>query len=122
MKKGTTIILWILAALIVYDIFINNKIKTDIEMYENKIEMLQTKIDSVNVLNKKIDNKIDYLYSQIEVIDKDIIKVQSNIKDIKTTTNEKINSVNQYNFSELEQFFTKRYSKRLNSTFKNSNR
>ena len=122
MEKKINIIILIIAILLVYNIFVDNKIKTDIESYESKIEALQHKIDSVNLLNKRIDTKIDYIYSQIEVIDEDILKVQSNIKDIKNSTNEQVDSINNYNFSELEQFFTERYSKRLNNTSEDSNR
>lgn len=122
MEKKINLIVWVIAILLIYNTFVNNKIKTDIESYESKIKALQHKIDSVDLLNKKIDTKIDYIYSQIEVIDEDILKVQSNIKDIKILTNEQVESINNYNFSELEQFFTERYSKGLDSTPEDSNR
>lgn len=122
MNSKPSFIIWILAALIVYNIFINNKIKTNIEEYESKIENLQTKVDSVNILNKELDMKINSLHTQIEIIDSDISNVQNNISVIKTKTNEKINSVDQFTFTELEQFFTARYSQRLNSTSQGTNR
>jgi peptidoglycan hydrolase CwlO-like protein len=122
MKKGQSTIIWILAALVVYNIFINNKIRTNIEEYESKIENLQTKVDSVNTLNKELDMKINSLHTQIEIIDSDISNVQTNIRTIKNKTNEKINSVDQFTFTELEQFFTARYGQRLDSTSQNSNR
>jgi peptidoglycan hydrolase CwlO-like protein len=115
MKTGQTTILWILAALMVYNVFINNKIKTNIQEYEDKIDNLQTKVDSVNTLNKELDDKIDGLHEQIDIIDTDISKVETNITNIKNKTNEKINSVDKFTFTELEQFFTARYSQRLDS-------
>lgn len=116
MKKGQSVVMWILAALIVYNIFINNKIQTNIQEYEDKIDNLQTKVDSVNTLNRELDMKINSLHTQMELIDSDISNVQNNIKTIKKQTNEKVNSVDNYSFTELELFFTERYSKRLDST------
>ena len=118
MKKGQSVIIWILTALMVYNIFINNKIRTNIQEYEDKIENLQTKVDSVNTLNKELDMKINSLHTQMEIIDSDISNVQTNIRTIKNKTNEKVNSVDQYTFTELEQFFTARYSQRLDSISK----
>lgn len=122
MKRGQSTVIWILAALMVYNIFINNKIKTNIEEYEGKITNLQTKVDSVNTLNKKLDSKINNLHSQIEIIDSDINNVQSNIRTIKNKTNEKINTVDNFTYNELEKFFTERYEKRLDSTSQGTNR
>ena len=41
MNRGNTFIIWIVAALMVYNIFINNKIKTDIRGYKDKITNIQ---------------------------------------------------------------------------------
>ena len=113
MKNGQSVIIWILAALMVYNIFINNKIRTNIKEYEDKIDNLKTKIDSVNILNKELDNNINSLHTQMEVIDLDISNVKSNISVIKRRTNEQVNSVDQFTFTELQQFFTARYSDQI---------
>ena len=122
MKRGQSVVIWILAALMVYNIFLNNKIQTNIQEYEDKIDNLQTKVDSVNTLNKELDMKINSLHTQIEIIDSDISNVQTNIKSIKRKTNEKTNSVDKFTFTELEQFFAKRYEKRLDSTSQSTSR
>lgn len=122
MKKGQSVVIWILAALMVYNIFINNNIQTDIAGYEAKIENLQSKVDSTNALNKELDMKINSLHTQIEIIDSDISAVQSNIKTIKRKTNEKVNTVDRFTFVELEQFFADRYKERLDSTATGTNR
>ena len=83
MKKEQSVIIWILAALMVYNLFLNTKIRTNIQEYEDKIDNLQTKVDSVNLVNRQIDGKINSLHSQIEVIDSDISNVQASIKKIK---------------------------------------
>jgi|TARA_R110002126_G_scaffold93754_1_gene221950 peptidoglycan hydrolase CwlO-like protein len=115
MKKEQSVIIWILAALMVYNLFLNTKIRTNIQEYEDKIDNLQTKVDSVNLVNRQIDGKINSLHSQIEVIDSDISNVQASIKKIKQKTNEKVNSVDQFSFTDLEQFFSVRYQNRLDS-------
>jgi len=125
MKRGESVLIWILAALMVYNVFLNNQIKTDIKKYEGKIDSLQTKVDSVSILNKELDNKINSLHTQMEIIDSDISNVKTNISVIKRKTNEKINSVDQFTFLELEQFFSARYSdqiRRLDSTAQGTNR
>jgi len=125
MKRGESVLIWILAALMVYNVFLNNQIKTDIKKYEGKIDSLQTKVDSVSILNKELDNKINSLHTQMEIIDSDISNVKTNISVIKRKTNEKINSVDQFTFLELEQFFTARYSDQirgLDSTAQSTNR
>ena len=125
MKRGESVLIWILAALMVYNVFLNNQIKTDIKKYEGKIDSLQTKVDSVSILNKELDNKINSLHTQMEIIDSDISNVKTNISVIKRKTNEKINSVDQFTFLELEQFFTARYSDQirgLDSTPQSTNR
>lgn len=115
MKNTQNIIILILAGLILYNIFLNNTIKTNVQEYEDKIDLLQTKVDSVNSLNKELDSKINNLNNQITLIDTDIDNVQSNITTIKTKTNEKINSVDSFTYSDLEQFFADRYKERFNS-------
>ena len=125
MKKGQSVVIWILAALMVYNVFLNNKIQTNIQEYEDKIDNLQTKVDSVNTLNKELDMKINSLHTQMEIIDSDISNVQTNISKIKKQTDDKVDSVDKFTFVELEQFFTARYSdqiRRLDSTSQSTNR
>ena len=58
--------------------------------------MLDNKMDSVNTHVTEITNEINY--------------IDNNISVIKQKTNEKINIVDTYTASELEQFFTDRYN------------
>ena len=91
-----------------------NQLKTDIEMYNQKIDSIQHNIDSVVLVNKNLDIKIDSISSEIGLLDTDITSVNTNIKNIKVNTNEKVNSVNKFNFSDLNQFFTNRYESDTN--------
>jgi peptidoglycan hydrolase CwlO-like protein len=97
--------------------FLNmRELKTDIEAYNEKIDNLATEIDSVQQLNKELDDRIQSLHSEIELIDSDIDKVQNNITNIKKNTDEKINRIDSLTTSELQKFFTDRYDSILTRT------
>ena len=90
--------------------FLNmQELKTDIESYNQKIDNLAKEIDSVQELNKELDDRIQSLHSEIELIDSDIDRVQNGITNIKNETNEKVNRVDSLTISELQKFFTDRY-------------
>ena len=108
------IVLIIIALLCLYNIFNTNSIKTDVKGYEDKIEALQTKVDSAQAVNEKIDVKIDSVKDNVVNITKEIHHIDNNISIIKQQTDEKINSVDSFTANELEQFFTNRYDKGSN--------
>lgn len=110
MKNGnSSFLLLVIICLLGYNIFSTKQLKTDVEFYNKKIDSIQNNIDSVIIVNKKLDLKIDSIYSEIELLDTNVETVYTNIKNIKINTNEKVNSVNQFNFSDLVKFFTDRY-------------
>ena len=123
-QRYTSLLLLVLIFLVGYNILRTKDIKTDIEGYNKKIDSLQIGIDSVYSLNSKIDSKILFLNSELNSIDNDITKVQTNIKTIKEKQNEKVNNVNQFTFSELLEFFAKRYNNTsgYDSTSQSTNR
>jgi chromosome segregation ATPase len=108
------IVLIIIALLCLYNIFNTNSIKTDVKGYKEKIEALQTKVDSAQAVNEKIDVKIDSVKDNVANITKEIHHIDNNISIIKQQTNEKVNSVDSFTANELEQFFTNRYDKASN--------
>jgi chromosome segregation ATPase len=108
------IILIIIALLCLYNIFNTNSIKTDVKGYKEKIEALQTKVDSAQAVNEKIDVKIDSVKDNVVNITKEIHHIDNNISIIKQQTDEKINSIDSFTANELEQFFTNRYDKGSN--------
>ena len=108
------IVLVIIALLCLYNIFNTNSIKTDVKGYEDKIEALQTKVDSAQAVNEKIDVKIDSVKDNVVNITKEIHHIDNNISIIKQQTDEKINSIDSFTANELEQFFTNRYDKGSN--------
>lgn len=90
--------------------FLNmRELKTDIEAYNEKIDNLGKEIDSVQQLNKELDDRIQSLHSEIELIDSDIDRVQNGITNIKKETDEKVSRVDSLTLNELQEFFAKRY-------------
>jgi peptidoglycan hydrolase CwlO-like protein len=108
-NQSVSFLLLVLICLLGYSIYSTRQLKTDIEMYNQKIDSIQHNIDSVVIANKNLDIKIDSISSEIGLLDTDITSVNKNITNIKVNTNEKVNSVNKFNFSDLNKFFTDRY-------------
>ena len=105
----TNILLVLIACLAGYSIFQTSGIKTDISAYNHKIDSIQKEIDSVQTVNKEITSQIATIDKEIDKVDGSINNVTKNITIIKNQTHEKIDSVNNYNFSDLEKFFSDRY-------------
>lgn len=113
--KDNIILLVIIAGLVGWNIFTTNTIKTDVKGYEKKIESIQTKIDSSQVVNKKIDTKIGEVKENVTTITNQIQHIDKNIKVIKTQTDEKVNNVDNIPDSELELFFTNKYEQPISN-------
>jgi hypothetical protein len=112
-KNKQNILLIIITLLLCYNLFTTNGIKTDINGYKDKIETIQTKVDSAKVVNKQIDTKIDSVKENVVAITKEIHHIDNTITIIKNQTNEKANSAGKFSNVELEQFFASRYNKNL---------
>jgi seryl-tRNA synthetase len=117
-NKDSIILLIIIGALIGWNIFTTNSIKTDVKGYEKKIENIGVKIDSSNVVNKNINDKVGEAKENVEIITNDIRHIDKNIIVIKKQTNEKVNSVDNIPDSELELFFTNKYEQPISNSGK----
>lgn len=109
MKNKSNILLVLITILAAYSIFQGSKIRTDVAGYNAKIDAIQKEIDSVQMENKKLNEQISMIDKEIDKVDGQINGVTKNLTIIKSQTDEKIDSVNNYNFSDLEKFFTDRY-------------
>ena len=116
--KDNIILLVIIGALVGWNIFTTNSIKTDVKGYEKKIENIGVKIDSSNVVNKNINDKVGEVKENVEIITNDIRHIDKNITVIKKQTEEKVNSVDDIPDSELELFFTNKYEQPISNTGK----
>lgn len=99
-----------LIGLFIWNIVMTKKIKTDVRSHKEKLELIQTKIDTTKNENEKLNKKIDTLNSQVNIVYNDISKIENNIKVIKKNTDEKVNSVDIMSDLELKRFFTNRYN------------
>jgi len=104
-----SILLIIIALLAGYNIFTTSGIRTDVVGYNQKIDSIQKEIDSVQTANVELTKQIGVIDQEIDKVDGTINNVTKNITIIKNQTHEKIDSVNNYNFSDLEKFFSDRY-------------
>jgi seryl-tRNA synthetase len=105
----------IIGALVGWNIFTTNSIKTDVKGYEKKIENIGVKIDSSNVVNKNINDKVGEVKENVEIITNDIRHIDKNITVIKKQTDEKVNNVDNIPDSELELFFTNKYEQPISN-------
>ena len=103
------ILLLTLVGFVIYNFFFTQDIQTDVKGYQDKIETLSNQIDTITIANNKLNIKLSEVNNNITEISENIDIVDDNIKNFKQKTNEKINSVDDYTFNELEQFFTNRY-------------
>jgi septal ring factor EnvC (AmiA/AmiB activator) len=115
LQNKQNILLVLVIVLIGYNIFTTNSIRTDVKGYEARIESVQTKIDSAQVINKQIDVKIDSVKENVVSITKEIHHIDNTITIVKKQTDEKTNTVDKFSNPELEFFFTNRYNEN-NST------
>lgn len=97
----------ILVALLVY--IFSYKQPDYIDDHNNKIEVLDLKVDSLSQVNGELTLKIDSLNNQINNLDRQIGLKDNRIKTLKKVTNEKVSAVDSFNNDELERFFTDRY-------------
>jgi peptidoglycan hydrolase CwlO-like protein len=108
-NNKNTILLLIIAALAIYNIFNINGIKTDVKGYKQQIETIQTKVDSAQIVNKVIDGKIQKVDEKVVTVTKEIHHIDNTIIQVKHNTDEKIDSADNYGVNELELFFANRY-------------
>lgn len=116
----TDILIIIIGIMAAYNIFQTKGIKTDISGYNKKIDLIQKEIDSVQVVNNQLTKQIANIDREIDKVDGDISRVTKNITIIKTQTNEKVDAVNEFTFSDLYKFFTDRYEAIGDTTGHNS--
>ena len=115
LQNKQNILILIVIALLGYNIFTTNSIRTDVKGYERRIDSVQTKIDSAQVINKQIDVKIDSVKENVVSITKEIHHIDNTITIVKKQTDEKINTVDKFSNAKLEFFFTNRYNEGLHT-------
>jgi peptidoglycan hydrolase CwlO-like protein len=108
-----TILLIIVIVLSAWNIFTTNSIKTDVKAYKEKIESIQTEVDSAQVVNKEIDKKVSEVKENVVTITKEVEHIDNNLTIVKNNTHEKVTIIDTYSDAELEFFFTNRYNQNI---------
>ena len=103
------ILLAIVIVLVLWNILNTNGIKTDVKSYKEKIENIQVEVDSAQLINKEMDEKVLVIKESVNSITKEIYEIDNNIETVKEQTNEKVINVGFIGNVELERLFTERY-------------
>jgi translation elongation factor P/translation initiation factor 5A len=103
------ILLVIVIVLVLWNILNTNGIKTDVKSYKEKIENIQVEVDSAQLINKEMDEKVLVIKESVNSITKEIYEIDNNIETVKEQTNEKVISVGFIGNVELERLFAERY-------------
>mgnify|MGYP006271430445 CR=1 FL=1 len=114
MKVFKNLLLLVLIVFTVYNIFTGNSIRTDVALYDHKVDSIQKIIDSVEKINDSLNSHISHVDNEINQVQGQITSVNKNITVIKTVTHEKTNAVNDYTIHDLFKFFSDRYQDGLN--------
>jgi len=103
------ILLVIVIVLVLWNILNTNRIKTDVKSYKEKIENIQVEVDSAQLINKEMDEKVLVIKESVNFITKEIYEIDNNIEMVKEQTDEKVISVGFIGNVELEKLFAERY-------------
>jgi len=103
------ILLGIIIILVLWNILNTNGIKTDVKSYKEKIENIQVEVDSAQLINKEMDEKVLVIKESVNFITKEIYEIDNNIEMVKEQTDEKVISVGFIGNVELEKLFAERY-------------
>ena len=104
------ILLLIIIILLLWNWFNTSTVKTDVKAYKEKIENIQVEIDSAQVINKEMSEKVLVIKENITNITNEIHEIDNNIETVKEQTDEKVNNVVFIGNVELERLFADRYS------------
>ena len=112
-KNILSIICILIIAILFYKLYTTSQNESYVEDYNNKIKVLESKVDSLHSINIGLNCKIDTLNQQVNKLDLQIGLRNSRISNLKYRINEKVNTVDAFSNSELEKFFTDRYNKSI---------
>ena len=112
-RKLQTYLFWAILGIGVGYVIFDGDIDVDIESYQTEINILQQKIDSINVYNNELKLEADSLSSKLVEYDSRINRLNRTITVIKNETQQKIDSVDFFGDDELERFFAERYKDTL---------
>ena len=99
----------ILGGFVAWMVWGQPKIEVDVKAYEDRINKLEMKVDSLHTKNVTLEFEADSLESKIVEYDKTIQKLNTRIYVIKKNTKKQLDAVDRFGDDELEKFFSNRY-------------
>ena len=102
----------ILGGFVAWMVWGQPNIEVDVKAYEDRINKLEQKVDSLHTKNTHLELESDSLIGRIASYTNRINNLNYRINVIQKQTKAKLDSANSYTTNELQQFFTDRY--RLN--------
>lgn len=88
----------------------------EIETYKGELELLEKRVDSLNLINLGLEKRVTTYRDSIALYESEIADIKNSIKLIRKKADEKINFVPNLTFPELEEFFAKRYNSKATSS------
>jgi len=90
-------------------IIILQKKEDYVDKYNNQIQNLEQKVDSLHHLNVGLSFKISTLNTKIHKLDQELDLKNNKINNLRYEIRVKVDAVDTFSNSELERFFTERY-------------
>ena len=106
----------ILGGFVAWMVWGQPEINVDVKAYEDRINKLEMKVDSLHTQNTHLEIKSDSLVDKIASYTNRINNLNTKINVIQKETKAKLDAVNSYSIDELQQFFTDRYRLNKDST------
>ena len=118
LKRNYPLFVIIGACILIYHFF--GEKKDYVREYNDKIALLEKKVDSLHAENSELENESKLLEEQIAGYDETIRNLNIRINVIKNETKKKVVAVDTFGIDELERFFTERYKHILKGQHENS--
>ena len=113
--KKEYILIGILSAVLFYTL-ITGQDTLDLSPYQNRIERLERKVDSLHRENDTLIKEVVDLENALAKYDQEIVVLENQIIKITDETDEKLRNVDFLTSPELEEFFSERYNSETSST------
>ena len=108
----------ILGGFVAYMIWNNPSIDVDIKAYQTQINILQSRIDSIQTKNSYLQVEADSLNTELDKFSNKINLLNTKIYVIKKETEQKLNAIDTFGGSQLQEFFSKRYQRQYKDSIK----
>ena len=118
LKRNYPLFVIIGACILIYHFF--GEREDYVSEYNDKIALLEKKVDSLHAENSELENESKLLEEQIAGYDETIRNLNIRINVIKNETKKKVVAVDTFGIDELERFFTERYKHILKGQHENS--